>query len=134
MSQQFVYLYAYSTMSLAEVERDSYADTSYMELLEMSASPQVAAISMDFSETVLEKVVDMALADLNDELDLDEGDAVNPIHRGLFHKELTSEAWSEEVNSAIAQMWMYGYHEQNAMGHSAVPTFMIVVQKRYVSA
>lgn len=131
MSHQFAYLYMYGTAGLRDAMNDSHEPVSLDDLL----WPDVAAVSLDFSTDVFEKVLDMALQDVNDEDDafLDEEEMVARYHRGNVHHELTSEAWGEEQNNAIAQVWAYTFYEGTAEHHNPHPLFVIGVQKRYLS-
>ena len=131
MPHQFAYLYMYGTAGLLDAVNDDGAYSSIDELI----WPDVAAVSLDFSTDVFEAVLDLALQDVNDEDDafLDEEEMVARYHRGNVYQELTSEAWGEEQNNAIAQVWTYTFYEGTAEHHNPHPLFVIGVQKRYLS-
>ena len=96
--------------------------------------PDVAAIDLDFSDDTFEKVLDLALQEVNDEDDTTGfEDSMARYHRGNIYREQTSEGWSEEQNNAIAQVWTYAFYEGTAEHHNPHPLFMIGVQKRYLS-
>lgn len=136
---RFAYLYMYATAGLY-----TYATTGLLDPLQNGGKrpitmdellwPDVAAIDLDFSNDTFEKVLDLALQEVNDEDDTTEfGDSMARYHRGNIYREQTSEGWSEEQNNAIAQVWTYTFYEGTAEHHNSHPLFMIGVQKRYLS-
>jgi hypothetical protein len=130
MPHQFAYLYMYGTAGLRDAMNDTHEPVSLDELL----WPDVAAIDLDFSDDTFEKVLDLALQEVNDEDDTTGfEDSMARYHRGNIYREQTSEGWSEEQNNAIAQVWTYTFYEGTAEHHNPHPLFMIGVQKRYLS-
>lgn len=127
---RFAYLYMYATCGLRDLMNDVHEPVALDDLL----WPDVAAIDLDFSGDTLEKVLDLALQDVNDEDDTTGfEDSMARYHRGNIYREQTSEGWSEEQNNAIAQVWTYTFYEGTAEHHNPHPLFMIGVQKRYLS-
>lgn len=128
---RFAYLYMYATAGLLDMFQEGAQEISTMEEL---LWPDVAAIDLDFSGDTLEKVLDLALQEVNDEDDTTGfEDSMARYHRGNIYREQTSEGWSEEQNNAIAQVWTYTFYEGTAEHHNPHPLFMIGVQKRYLS-
>ena len=128
---RFAYLYMYATAGLLDLFQEGAVRPSTMDEL---LWPDVAAIDLDFSDDTFEKVLDLALQDVNDEDDTTGfEDSMARYHRGNIYREQTSEGWSEEQNNAIAQVWTYTFYEGTAEHHNPHPLFMIGVQKRYLS-
>lgn len=128
---RFAYLYMYATAGLLDMFQEGAQEISTMEEL---LWPDVAAIDLDFSGDTLEKVLDLALQEVNDEDDTTGfEDSMARYHRGNIYREQTSEGWSEGQNNAIAQVWTYTFYEGTAEHHNPHPLFMIGVQKRYLS-
>lgn len=128
---RFAYLYMYATAGLLDLFQDGAERPSTMDEL---LWPDVAAIDLDFSNDTFEKVLDLALQEVNDEDDTTGfEDSMARYHRGNIYREQTSEGWSEEQNNAIAQVWTYTFYEGTAEHHNPHPLFMIGVQKRYLS-
>lgn len=128
---RFAYLYMYTTPNAFDTFQGNAQRYTTMESL---LWPDVAAIDLDFSNDTFEKVLDLALNDINEE-DGTTGpeDIIARYHRGNIHREQTSIGWSEEQNNTIAQVWVYTFYEGTADHHDPHPLFMISVQKRYLS-
>lgn len=138
---RFAYLYMYATAGLLDLFQDSAERPRTMDELLWPdvaaidiAAFDIAAIDLDFSDDTFEKVLDLALQEVNDEDDTTGfEDSMARYHRGNIYREQTSEGWSEEQNNAVAQVWTYTFYEGTAEHHNPHPLFVIGVQKRYLS-